>query len=507
MKYKAKIIDIASNVKRILVNQKDAQSRGLRVYDRVKVKAGKNWEIAVVDVTSTFIQPGVIGIFRNLQPELGVKDGQTVEITAAALPETASFIRKKMRNNPLSKEEIYRIVRDIVDERLDPLEIAGFLAAQYYVGMSDDEVEYLTRAIAESGDQIDFERPVFDKHSIGGVPGNKVSLVIVPLVASAGLLIPKTSSRAITSPSGTADTMEVLADVEFGIDEIKKIVKKTNGLICWGGALTLAPADDLLIQVERPMLIDPRSQMLASIMAKKVSMGVDFLVLDLPIGKGTKVEHMKEARSLSNAFISLGERLGMRVECGITYGGQPVGHAVGPALEAREGLLVLSDKGPQSVAIKSAALAGVLYEMAGLAGAGEGKQKALEMIRNGKALAKFREIIEAQGGDPGVKPEDIPVGPKKISVKSPINGFIAGVDNRCVGLIARTAGAPLEKGAGLNIIGKRGMYVKKGDTILEIFAEKASKLKAAHDIAMKNPPITIEGMLLERIGKKHDISL
>ena len=230
-------------------------------------------------------------------------------------------------------------------------------------------------------------------------------------------------------------------------------------------------------------------------------MGVDFLVLDLPVGKGTKVEKMEDARSLSTEFINLGKRLDMRVECGITYGGQPVGHAVGPALEAREGLQVLSGKGPRSVGVKSAALAGILYEMAGISGIGEGKQKALALLKNGKALTKFREIIEAQGGDPTINPDDIPVGNHTIDIKSPINGFIAGVDNRSIGLIARTAGAPFDKGAGLCITGKRGMHVKKGETIITIYSEKASQLNAAHDIAMKNPPIIIEGMLLERIGQ------
>ncbi len=498
---KARLIDIASNTKRILINVTDAQKYRLQVYDRVRVQAKQNWEIAVVDITKSYIEPGEVGIFKNLQVELEAKEGQKIEIEEAPSPETAGFIRKKMRKHELEKDEIYAIIRDVVDERLNSLEIANFLAAQYYNGMTQNEVEYLTRAIAESGDQIDFERPVFDKHSIGGVPGNKVSLLIVPTVAVAGLLIPKTSSRAITSPSGTADTMEVFASVDFSIEEIQSIVKKTNGIIAWGGSLTLAPADDLLIKVERPMLIDPQSQMLASIMAKKVSMGVDFLVLDLPVGIGTKVEKIEDARTLSREFITLAERLGIRLECGITYGGQPVGHAVGPALEAKEGLELLSGKSTESVTIKSAALAGVLYEMAGIAGQGEGKSMALEVITSGKALTKFREMIEAQGGDPNVKPEDIPIGDNRIEISSPITGYVSGVDNRSVGMIARTAGAPFEKGAGLMIHCKRGSHVKKGHPILEIFAPSASRLEAAHDMAIKNPPISNDGMLLERIGK------
>ncbi|MCK4895220.1 MAG: thymidine phosphorylase, partial [Candidatus Heimdallarchaeota archaeon] len=177
---------------------------------------------------------------------------------------------------------------------------------------------------------------VYDKHSIGGIPGNKVSLIIVPTVAAAGLLIPKTSSRAITSPSGTADTMEVLCDVNFSSDEILEIAPKVRGMLVWGGTLDLSPLDEIVIhKVEQPLGIDPHSQMLASIFSKKVSTGVDHLVLDIPTGTGSKMPTREEAIQYAHESTELGRRLGIHIEAALSYGEQPLGKAVGPALEAR----------------------------------------------------------------------------------------------------------------------------------------------------------------------------
>jgi len=239
--------------------------------------------------------------------------------------------------------------------------------------------------------------------------------------------------------------------------------------------------------------------MIASILAKKLAVGADCIVIDIPVGKGAKVETMEEARRLAQTFVELGNRFKARIECGITYGGQPVGHAVGPALEAKEALMALHGKGPASLIEKSTALAGILLEMGGVAPRGQGKEVAKEILFSGKALEKMREIIEAQGGDPNVKPEDIPIGPHQIQIKAPCDGFVTNVDNTAITAIARAAGAPAEKGAGVVLRWKRGYKVRKGDVILEIYAERESKLTQAYNVAVKTTPITIEGMLLQRV--------
>ncbi|MFX1563626.1 MAG: thymidine phosphorylase, partial [Promethearchaeota archaeon] len=357
MKLRAKIIDIdTGGVHKILLNPTDVTLLAMFAGERVHLQYKEEETVAIVETTHDLVEPGEVGILSEVQRELGVKSGVKVEVTSDVRPTSIRAIRKKMDGLGLGKEEISAIVQDLVSGRLADIDIAAFLVAEQVVGLSLDETVHLSQAIAEKGERMDFGDHVFDKHSIGGVPGNKVSLLIVPIVAAAGLLIPKTSSRAITSPSGTADTMEVLADVEFSADELHSLVQKVGAAIVWGGSLNLAPADDLFIRIEHPLLIDPRPQMIASIMAKKLSTGVDYLVLDLPTGNGCKVTTMEEARKLSHDFIHVGNELGINVHCAITYGSQPVGHAIGPSLEAREALEALKGGGPTSLIEKSTGL-------------------------------------------------------------------------------------------------------------------------------------------------------
>jgi AMP phosphorylase len=497
--FKIKIIDISTGRRFALLNINDADKLGIRLHDRIKIKHGEKAIIAEVDITKTVIQTGEIGVFQDLVPELGVKDGEKVTISTMPIPSSVGYIHKKMRGERLNKEEISCIIKDIASKYLNDLEIAAFVIAQSYHGMTMDEIKALAEAMFETGERIDFEKPVYDKHSIGGIPGNKVSLLIVPIVAAAGLLIPKTSSKAITSASGTADTMSVLAPVEFTADELKKIALKAGGAIVWGGGLNLAPADDLIINVEHPLQIDPESQMLASILAKKMAVGANYLVIDIPVGRFAKVETPEEARRLSSRFVELGERLGIRIRCGITYGGQPVGHAVGPALEAREALETLCSGGPTSLIEKSTAIAGMLLELSGKVVKGHGQEYAKEILQSGKALKKMREIIGVQGGDPKIKPEDIPIGQYKVEIKSEWDGYVTSVSNEAIRVIARAAGAPMDKGAGVILSGKVGYKVKKGQNILEIYAERESKLDEAVSIAAKMRPVTIEGMLLHEL--------
>ncbi|MCE8429028.1 MAG: AMP phosphorylase, partial [Candidatus Methanoperedens sp.] len=393
------------------------------------------------------------------------------------------------------------IVQDIVRDNLTEIELSAFVTASYIHGMSTDEIEWLTRAMIDTGEKIEFDtHPIMDKHSIGGVPGNKISLLVVPIIAANGLLIPKTSSRAITGAAGTADLMEVLAPVEFSADEIKEITERVGGVIVWGGATNIAPADDKLIHVEYPLSIDPRCQLLASIMAKKGSVGADCVVIDIPTGAGTKIPTIQEGKKLARDLIELGERLGMSVECAMTYGASPVGRTIGPVIEVREALKVLETmQGPNSLIEKSTGLAGILLEMGGAAARGRGKELAMETLRSGKALSKLKEIIEAQGGNPNITHSDISPGEHRGELIAPADGYIIEFDNKRIVEIARIAGAPIDKGSGIWINKKKGELVKKGEPLITIFADKSWKLTNALKSAEKDIPIIVEGMLLERV--------
>lgn len=498
---KAQVLDVTSGRRSVVLNDLDARSMSFLLSDRVVIKHDGATVTGIVETSHALVARGSIGIYRDFAKSLGASTGDPIEIEPAPLPKSIQFIKKKIMGETLKPEEIAAIVQDVVSYNLSDLEIASFLFASHYNQMNMDEVEALTRAMVSTGDRLELPGTVVDKHSIGGVPGNKISLLVVPIVAASGLMIPKTSSRAITSPAGTADTMGVLAEVNFKLEEVKAIVMKHNGCIVWGGSLNIAPADDIFIRVEYPLRIDPRSQMLASIMAKKCAVGARHMVLDVPAGRGAKVSTIQDAERLATTFIELGRRLDVQVKCGITYGGQPVGRAVGPALEAREALSALSSPNDvsKSLVLKSASIAGLLLESTGRTPRGGGTAAALEVLQKGRALQKFLDIVEAQGGRRSVKVDDIPVGGQTYEVRSPSDGYVTLVDNQGIIDVARAAGAPQEKGAGVVLFAKQGYKVSRGDVLFEIYAERASKLSEAVSLAEARVPVLVEGMLLKEV--------
>ncbi len=494
-------IDVDAGEYTVILNSADAYEMGLRSMDRVKVFSKKHSITAIIELSDTILKPKEIGLLRRAFSSLQEKEGSKVEVIPASRPTSIDYIKKKMNKKELTYDEIYRIIKDIVDRNLSDIELAAYVSAIYTRGMNLRETKDLTLAMIETGDTIDFDNEkIFDFHSIGGVPGNKVTLLVVPIVAASGLIIPKTSSRAISSPCGTADIFEVLANVTLSAEEIKHIALKVGGTIAWGGGVNIAPADDLIIRAEYPLAIDPYSQVIASVMAKKKAAGVNRLVMDIPVGPNTKVESTELAKKYGRDFIAIGEQLGMRVECALTYGGQPVGRAIGPALEAREALIALENMNvPNSLLEKSISLAGMIMEM-GDVPVGKGRERARDLLCNGKALEKMKEIIEAQGGNPDITSDDVQIGKYKKEIASDRDGYVDSINNKSIIKVARTAGTPKSQGAGIMIFKKKGMKVDRDEMIYTIFADNKLKLEEAAKLANKLRPIDIEGMVLDTLG-------
>ncbi|MCS7121535.1 MAG: AMP phosphorylase [Archaeoglobaceae archaeon] len=484
----------------VVLNELDAVEIGVMEGDRLKVKFGKNSVYTTVQLTKEVVPPGSLGLSNIVASELKVLDDSSVEVHPTSKPKSVDYIKEKMKGRKLSSEELRAIIYDIVNNKLNEVEITSFVLGCMLKGMDFDEIEAMTRVMIESGERLYFDRGiVVNKHSIGGVPGNKISLLIVPIVASSGLIIPKTASRAITSASGTADTMEVLANVNLSVDEIKEICEKVNGVIAWGGSTNIAPADDKIIRIEHPLSIDPRPQLLASVMAKKGAVGAKYVVMDIPVGEGAKIESAEVAKSLANDFIELAKRLGIEMAAAITYGGQPIGRTIGPALEAHEALKALENRsGPASLVEKSLGIAGILFEISGIAS--NGYEMARNIFESGKAHEKFLQIIEAQGGKI-FRSEDVPIGDKKYTITSSVEGAVVSVHNKTLVKIARAAGAPKDKGAGVYLHKKKGDVVKRGDPIITIYSEKDWKLDKAVEVARKEKPIIISGMVLEVVRR------
>jgi AMP phosphorylase len=505
MKLTVKLMDIGAQG--VLLHYTDAWAIGVLEGDRVRVLNETNSESvsALVNITTSVLPPGTIGVYQKTNGRLGFPEVATAEVRETERPASLDFIKKKMDGERLTKEEILAIVKDTVAENLSPVELTAFVTSSYIHGLDMNEVEALTRSMVETGDRIQFAtHPIVDKHSIGGVPGNKISLLVVPIIAASGLRIPKTSSRAITGAGGTADLMEVLAPVEFSSDEVKRMTEKVGGVIVWGGATNIAPADDRFIMVEYPFRIDATGQMLASVMAKKSAVGADLAVIDIPVGAGTKVPTVQDGRKLASQFMEIGERLNIHVECALTYGESLVGHAIGPNLEVNEALSVLEGaQAPGSLIQKSLGLAGIALEMAGKAARGQGYAMAEGILSGGKALGKLRQIIEIQGGNPAVRAQDIVPGEHRFVVHAPLEGYVVELNNRSLITMARAAGAPHDRGAGLLIHAKKGTKVKQGDPIITIHAERSWRLEKAIEVGRQLMPVLVEGMLLGHISPLH----
>ncbi|MGQ0537137.1 MAG: AMP phosphorylase, partial [Methanobacteriota archaeon] len=382
-----KILDIDLGKYQVLLNVSDAEELGVKSQDRVRVQSNGDSLTAIVDITDTIVEPGEVGVFEQVQNRFDLSPGATLSLRPAERPRSVAHVKRKMKGEELSTQEIEELVVDIVDGSLTDIELSAYVTSIEIQGMNMRETVDLTRAMVHHGEKLDFpDLVVFDKHSIGGVPGNKITLLVVPIVAACGLYIPKTSSRAVTGAAGTADVMEVFCPVTLTADEIKRITLEHGGVMCWGGGVNLAPADDIIIRVEHPLSIDPRAQLLASVMAKKKAVGANHCVIDLPMGEGTKIPTMDIAKRYARDFIELGEALDIKVECAVTYGGQPVGKAVGCAVEANEALDALTAglKGPapKSFIDKSTSIAGILLEMGGVVPRGKGKRLAEETLES-----------------------------------------------------------------------------------------------------------------------------
>ncbi|MHA2358579.1 MAG: AMP phosphorylase, partial [Candidatus Heimdallarchaeaceae archaeon] len=345
------------------------------------------------------------------------------------------------------------------------------------------------------------KKPVVDKHSIGGIAGNRITPIMIPILAAAGLTIPKVSTRAITSPAGTIDAVELLMPCELSLEEMTKVVDDTGGCIVSGETVGLADSSDKIIEVLETVKIDPKEFMVASILSKKIAAGSEYVLIDLPTGKGAKVAHREDSQEVGRLFTSIGYALKIKLDCIISPGDRPIGNMIGPALEARDALRILTDQtGSSDLMRKALSLSGIIFEAQNWCPRGYGFEYAEEVLNSGKAFNKFQEIVEAQGGNRDIKEDDIPLASYIESIVAKTDGVVYGVDSSAISTIARQAGAPSDKVAGVILKVKRGDRFKEGDTLFEIHSSSEGQLTSAIKLATSEfEPIDMEKMILEII--------
>jgi len=474
------------------------RAEGFQALSKIKISSDGHGILAMLNVVrdESLVSRDELGLCDQAYEQLGLEEGATLTVEHAEQPHSMSCVRRKIEGERLSKTDFCAITREIADSQYTKMEMAAFLVAVDQGGLDRDEVLYYTEAMADTGHRLDWHEPlVADKHCIGGIPGNRTSMLVVPIVAAHGMLIPKTSSRAITSPAGTADTMEVLAKVELSPAELHRIVRSERGCLAWGGTAELAPVDDILIAVERPLGIDAMGQMVASILAKKLAAGSTHLLVDIPVGPTAKIHSERSALQLRKLFEYVGDRCGIHLEVTITDGRQPVGRGIGPVLEARDVMQILESdpQAPGDLRQKALHLAGRVLEFDPDVRGGRGFAIARDILESGRALSKMRAIIDAQGK----QPERPRLGPLTHEVVAERAGVVSAIDNYRMNRVASLAGAPMDQGAGVDLLKKVGDEVAEGEPLYRLHARFPADYNFARAMVERDTGFTV--------GREQDI--
>ncbi len=484
----ARRLGIDTHSETVVFLRKDSvisRSEGFTSHNRILLTTPMAHVIATLyQVEGDFLRRNEAGLSDSTWQRLGLREGGLIRAQHAPPVESLGQVRRRIFGGTLCESAITQIIADIVAGRYSAIEIAAFVTACATSPLSTEEVASLTRAMVSSGERLHWDRPIVaDKHSVGGLPGNRTTPIIVAICAALGLTIPKTSSRAITSPAGTADTMETLAPVILDRDAIRATVEQEGGCIAWGGAVALSPADDILIRIERALDIDSEGQMIASILSKKIAAGVTHLVVDMPVGPTAKVRSGDAAESLEKGLAEVASTFGIHLRVVRGDGSQPIGRGIGPALEARDVLAVLRREpgAPQDLRERAVTLAGALLELTGKVPEGRGKTEAARVLDDGRAWGKFQRICAAQGGM-----RQPPTASHHHALTASRTGTITAMDNRRISRLAKLAGAPEDKAAGVELHVRIGDRVTTGAPLCTVHAEAEGGLAYALTYAAAN---------------------
>ena len=438
-------------------------------------------------VTSDLIAINEAALSESAWTRLGLRDGDQIVVTHPPAVDSLSHVRSRIYGQELGEPFFHAIITDIVKGQYSDIHLSAFLTACASRPLTQNEILALTSAMVDVGDRLTWSsRVVVDKHCVGGLPGNRTTPLIVAIAASLGLIMPKTSSRAITSPAGTADTMETMAPVELSTSAIRDVVEREGGCVVWGGAVKLSPADDILIRVERALDLDTEGQLIASVLSKKIAAGSTHLVIDLPVGPTAKIRTPAAGEALSQALANVADAFGLHTRMVVTDGLQPVGRGIGPALEARDVLSILQCRpdAPRDLRQRAIALTGALLELAGAAPRGAGEPMAADALDSGRAWAKFQRICEAQGGM-----RVPPVSRQQRPIMAAQSGRVHTIDNRKIARLAKLAGAPNDKAAGVDLHVTLGEQVEPAQPLCTVHADSPGELAYAFDYAAANRDI------------------
>ncbi len=476
------------------------RAEGFNAMTRVRVCSDTNSITAtLITVSEDFLSHQQAGLSDIAWQMLGAEEGDVVQFSHAPAVDSMSYVRGKLYGEQLTDQTAKAIVEDIKGGHYSDVQLAAFVAACADDRLSLAETISLTQAMVDSGEKFHWPQAVvLDKHCVGGLPGNRTTPIVTAIIAANGLTMPKTSSRAITSPAGTADTMETMTPVTLSFEKMHQVVEQQGACLAWGGSVSLSPIDDIVIRIERALDLDSEGQLVASVISKKVAAGSTHVLIDIPVGPSAKVRTHGAAEKLSHHLVATGEALGLQVETIISDGNQPVGRGIGPALEAHDVLAILRNEknAPQDLIDRSLQLAARLLMMAAENTVTEGAvsegvekkspgfyyQLAKQTLESGLAYDKFIDICQAQGGfsEPGIAPYCHTLFAMEA-------GIVSYFNNRFIAKVASLAGAPNAALAGLKMHVRLGDKVEQGQALLTLYAQAQGELDYALDFYHSHP--------------------
>ncbi len=494
---KVQLLDIKDGERLIvLLNPRQAMAFGINLNNKVQLTKA-NGEYIVADVSlSEAVLEGNVAICADVFEKLNLENNELVAVSLAE-SSSASYeaIRKKMRGETITYDEMFAIIKDISENKLDDTMMTYYVASSFFYPTTDEEMYQTAKAMAECGVMFKYPKGeiIADKHCIGGVPGNETTMILIPLIGSLGIKIPKNFSKSITSPAATGECVNVLMNINFNKEGIENLVEKLNCCLVRGGGLDLAPADDKLIKVQYPLSMQSRAKVVSSIMAKKYAMGVTHSLIDIPVGPTAKVSSVEEAKDWKKKFEYVGKKLWMKMSVQITEANEVIGNGVGAVMQVREVLRILQQHPERALDLENKVifLASKIIEEVGLAKGKEAVKLATHQLVSWAAWKKMQEIIKAQGGNPEVNSEALPLGKHTFDIIAEKDGVLKMIDLHDINAVCRKLGCPVIDQAGLYLYKKTGDKIKKGELICKLYAQDEVKLKHGVERWKERSPLHI----------------
>ncbi len=470
----------------VMLNAEQADKYWIKNGDKISLIRKREEFVVDVALTDKYVQANEIWVTNDFLEEYPIMHGDTVLVSFVKNnPLSMQAIRKKLLWKRITDEEIDAIIEDIKDNKIHELVLAYYVATSFFYKSDMHELAYTTKATAYTGDMYRFPGLVAGKYCIWWVSGNETTIIVIPILASLWITVPKTFSKAITSPAATGECVNVLMDIEFDKQQVIRLADKVWACLVWNEKLNLAPVNDRIIKVSSPLGMEPYARMISSIMAKNYAMWINHCLIDIPMWPTAKVVTMKDAKRVANRFKEIWEYLWIKMDVEITDGSQPIGRGIWACLQTREALRILQQYKIKSEDLEKKAifLASKILVLCWKAATMEKAKKLVnEQLASWEARKKMQEIIKAQNWNPNIKSEDIQLGKFSHDIIAENDCVISNVDMKYLNTMVRWLWAPKEYQAWIYLNKKLWDKIKKWEIIYTMYSPSANKLNLVKEM-------------------------